>query len=458
MPSNDEVGPDDQRSLKAELRERLTAVRERTLTLIEPLSPDQFATQPAPVMGTVAWDVGHIGAFEELWLVEALDGPEVGYGDLSEVFDPIHHPRSERGAMELPSAQELEAYLNRVRKTSLDVLERLDLDQRELTRDGFVHDMIVRHEQQHQESVLITLQLMERDPQGPSTEADHLVAMEPYQPPIRQPKPDPVTQVGGMAELPATTFPLGTDRRVGHYDNERPQHEVTVDAFKIAKAPVTNGEYRHFIEDGGYEQAEHWSEDGWMIAQALDLEHPRSWRRRDGGWYVREYDRWIELPEGQPVTHVSYYEAEAYAAWAGKRLPTEAEWELAATYDPESGVKTTYPWGTEGWTPVKANLGQRLFGPAPVGSYPGGVSPVGCHQMVGDVWEWTSSVFTGYPGFQAFPYEEYSQTHLDSGYQVLRGGSWATWPACATGTFRNWHQPDHQQIFAGFRLAEGGAR
>ncbi len=446
------------RPLKRELRDRLEAVRQRTLELLEPLSHDAFTTQPAPVMGTVAWDLGHIGAFEELWLVDALDGPTVGYDDLSEAFDPIHHPRSERGSMELPTQQELLAYLGRVRKTSLDVLDRIDLDERELTEDGFVHDMIIRHEQQHQESMLITLQLMETDPQGPATEEDHLTPLEPYRPPIREAKPEPRATVEGMVDIPATTFPMGTDERVGHYDNERPQHLVEVDSFAIARAPVTNAEYLAFIEDDGYEQEAHWSEDGWIIAQAMGLDHPRFWRKRDGAWHVREYDRWLELPEGQPVTHVSYYEAEAYASWAGKRLPTEAEWELAATYDPETGVKTTYPWGDEGWTPAKANLGQRLFGPAPVGSYPDGTSPVGCHQMVGDVWEWTTSVFTGYPGFEAFPYEEYAKIHLDSGYQVLRGGSWATWPACATGTFRNWHQPDHQQIFAGFRLAEGGDR
>ncbi len=458
MPPRSLSDPETTDPLEDELRRRLEAVRERTVTLIEPLTHEAFTTQPAPVMGTVAWDVGHIGAFEELWLVEALDGPEVGYDDLSEIFDPLTHPRSERGSIELPAKHELTAYLDRVRKTSLDVLDSIDLPDRELTRDGFVHDMIVRHEQQHQETFLITLQLMEPDPQGPAPEQEHLVPLDPYPPPIRKAKPEPQTTVGGMVEIPATTFPMGTDKRVGHYDNERPQHPVEVDAFRIAKAPVTNGEFLAFVEDGGYDDPEHWSQDGWMIAQALDLEHPRFWRQRDDGWHVREYDRWIELPEDQPVIHVSYYEAEAYASWAGKRLPTEAEWELAATWDPETETKTTYPWGDEAWTPEKANLGQRLFGPAPVGAYPEGASPVGCHQMAGDVWEWTSTVFSAYPGFEAYPYDEYSKIHFDSGYQVLRGGSWATWPACATGTFRNWHQPDHQQLFAGFRVAEGGPR
>lgn len=446
-----------QARLRVELADRLADVRRRTFEIIGGVTEAQFEGQPAPVMGTVAWDVGHIGAFEELWLVDRLDGPEVGYRELSETFDPIHHPRSERGQMTLPSPAELEGYLDGVRKASLDLLDRIDLEARRLTRDGFVYDLIVRHEQQHQESMLITLQLMEADPRGPAPEQPDLQPLEPYQPPMRQPKPDAQLEVDGMAEVPGGAYEIGTDAWVGHYDNERPAHTVDVAAFRIDRAPVTNRDYLAFIEDGGYEEARWWSEDGWLISQALHLKHPRFWRLRDDGtWRVREYDRWLDLGAvaDQPVVHVSYYEAEAYATWAGKRLPTETEWEVAATWDPGAGTRTTYPWGDGPWRPELANLGQRLFGPAPVGAYPAGASPIGCHQMAGDVWEWTSSIHAAYPGFEAYPYDEYAKLHFDSGYQVLRGGSWATWPACATGTFRNWHQPDHQQLFAGFRCAE----
>jgi iron(II)-dependent oxidoreductase len=151
------------------------------------------------------------------------------------------------------------------------------------------------------------------------------------------------------------------------------------------------------------------------------------------------------------VQHVSFYEAEAYAQWAGRRLPTEAEWETAATSTAD-GEKLLQPWGDAPHR-GRANVGRARFAPAPVGSYPGGVSPVGCHGMLGDVWEWTASPFRAYPEFEPFPYPEYSAVFFDGGYRVLRGGSWATHPLVARATFRNWDHPQRRQIFSGFRTA-----
>lgn len=437
-------GPSEGRTddLRRRLAERLAAVRERTLALVEPLTRDQLTAQPEPTMGVVGWDLGHIANFEELWLVRNLGGDVPADDPVGDLYDPVKHPRSERAELDLPARDELLDYLARTRKTTLAVLDEADLAGGErLVRDGFVHDMIVRHEQQHQENMLITLQMMDDGGVGA------------YQPPLREAPPSPGERPTGMVEVPAGTYPIGAPLGPGAYDCEAPAHEVTLDAFEIDRAPVTHGDYRAFIEDGGYDDERHWSEDGWMIAQALGLRHPKYWRKVDGTWRTRLFDRLVELPLDAPVVHVSYYEAEAYAAWAGKRLPSEDEWEVAATWDPESGTKRRFPWGDETWTPEHANLGQSLFAPAPVGAYPKGVSAVGCHQLCGDVWEWTSSVLTGYPGFEAFPYPEYSSTFFDAGYQVLRGGSWATWSDCAHGTFRNWHQPDHQQLFAGLRCA-----
>jgi iron(II)-dependent oxidoreductase len=207
------------------------------------------------------------------------------------------------------------------------------------------------------------------------------------------------------------------------------------------------------MEDGGYGEASHWPEDSWDFVGGIGIEHPSSWTRtKEGRWAIREFDRVRPLPLDEPVWGVGWYEAAAFASWAGKRLPTEAEWEKAAVWDAERGVKRTYPWGAS-WDAGKANLGSRLFGTAPIGSYPEGVSPSGCHQMVGDVWEWTSDAFAAYPGFAAFPYKEYSEIFYGEGYMVLRGGSFATHPQMGRGTFRNWMFPHLRHVFAGFRCA-----
>jgi len=449
MPSADE----SENELRAAIERRLTATRDKTLALVADLPDEIFYGQPANVMGVPAWDIGHIGFFEHRWLVDALGGDPVD-AEQASLYDPFEHPRSERGELDLPERKGLRSYLSDVRERALEVLGRVELagDGR-LTRDGFVHDMIVRHEDQHRENVLVTLNLygetptLESAPDGP---VDIEGAYRPSQP---EATPDPGADVDGMVEVPACTFELGVDPQVGTYDNEWSAHEVEVDAFEIDRAPVTNAEYRVFMQDGGYDEDEHWSEDGWMIRQALDVETPMGWTKIDGEWFVRRAGRLEPLPEDEPVMHVSYYEAQAYANWANKRLPTEAEFEAAASLDPDTGEKRRFPWGPEAWQPRRGNLGQRTHRPAPVGTYPEGASPLGVHQLVGDIWEWTSSTFDPYPGFEAYPYPEYSEEHFGKNYRVLRGGSWATEPSYAHSTFRNWHQPDHQQLFAGFRCA-----
>jgi iron(II)-dependent oxidoreductase len=238
--------------------------------------------------------------------------------------------------------------------------------------------------------------------------------------------------------IPGGKFVMGTDREPSAYDNERPAHVVDVAPFLIDTVPVTNGRYLEFVEAGGYDEPRFWSEAGWAHRCAEGLTAPQFWAREGGGsWSVRRYGRRLDLPLDEPVQHVCWYEADAYARFAGKRLPTEAEWEKAA----------------EGATPDSANLGGRHFGPAPVGAYPRGASRYGAEQMIGDVWEWTASDFTAYPGFVTFPYKEYSEVFYGSDYKVLRGGSWATSPSVARVTFRNWDYPVRRQIFAGFRCA-----
>jgi len=276
-----------------------------------------------------------------------------------------------------------------------------------------------------------------------------------YEPARRREPPAAVVPVDPeSAVIPAGPFVMGTDDRGFAYDNERPAHAVDVPRFRLDLAPVTNGQYLAFMLDGGYRRRELWTDDAWLWLQGARAAHPAQWvRNADGTWSERAFGRTAPLVPDRPVVHVSWHEAVAYARWAGKRLPTEAEWEKAAAWDLEKRVARRYPWGDLSPTDDHANLEQQTFAPAAVGAYPRGRSFFGCHQMIGDVWEWTASDFAPYPGFEAFPYREYSEVHFGRGYKVLRGGSWATRPIAIRNTFRNWDLPERRQIFAGFRCA-----
>jgi iron(II)-dependent oxidoreductase len=231
---------------------------------------------------------------------------------------------------------------------------------------------------------------------------------------------------------------------------------VGLPAYFIDTEPVTNAAYIAFMEAGGYDEPSHWHPKGWEWRCEAGKRAPAFWSREGGHWLRRRFGRIEPVPPTEPVQHVCWYEADAYARWAGKRLPTEAEWEKAARWDPDAGRSRRYPWG-EVYEPSRANLGQQLLRPAEAGSYASGASAYGVRRLVGDVWEWTSSDFHGYPGFNSFPYKEYSEVFFGPGYKVLRGGSWATHPLAVRGTFRNWDYPIRRQIFTGFRCARSAA-
>ena len=437
---------DAPRRLHDDIAAALARTRARTIAIADGFSDEDLVKVHEPTMGPAHWDLGHIAHFEELWLVHGVESDEARARFADDTWDAEKQPRPTRAGLPIPARAGAMERLEASRRRTLEALARLDLSEPSaspLLRGGFVHTMILMHEMQHQENMLVTASLV---PDGR------------YHPTFREEKPRaPTAPPRGMVRVPAGPFPLGRPPGPGGYDNESPQHELDVPEFEIDVTPVTNGSFLEFVDSGGYEDETHWSEDGWMLARVHKHRHPKHWLLDGtGAWKLREFDRVVDLPLEQPVAHVSYYEAQAYAAWAGKRLPTEAEWEKAATWDARARRKLRHPWGDDAWSPPRANLDHAKFGPAPVGSYPTGVSPAGCHQMLGDVWEWTSTVFSAYEGFRAFPYDEYSKPFFDRGFQVLRGGAWATCPAVASGTFRNWHQPDHQQIFAGFRCARGG--
>ncbi|HUG39119.1 MAG TPA: ergothioneine biosynthesis protein EgtB [Longimicrobiales bacterium] len=426
----------------------LADARIRTLLLIAPLDAEELQTQHSPLMSPIVWDLGHIAHFEELWLVQNI-GPDPAakrFGEIPGMYNPFENPRAVRGSMRLPSPRESLDIMAGIRRRVLDHLPRVDLDNgSRLLEGGFVFHMVAQHEHQHDETILQTLQLKRGAPYA--TPRAWAVPERPEGSAL----PD-----GEMVRFDGGEVVIGTDTHPAAYDNERPSYLARVEPFSIDVAPVTNGAYTGFMEAGGYLERAHWSEAGWAWREESGAETPLYWYReggKDGEWHTRVMDRTGPVPPEHPVCHVTYYEAEAYASWAGKRLPTELEWETASSWDPSSGSKRVFPWGDDAPTTLDANVDQLAFGTAPVGAYPRNVSPLGCHGMIGDVWEWTSSTFSPWPGYETFPYPEYSEVFFGPDYRVLRGGSWATRSGAIRNTFRNWDYPIRRQIFSGFRCA-----
>jgi iron(II)-dependent oxidoreductase len=425
---------------RANIAAALAEARARTVQLIETVSESDLRAQHDPLMGPILWDLGHIGHFEALWLDRNLDG-KVEFVEMPGLYNPFEHPRPVRGALPLPTLSSTLESMAEIRERVLERLQRVDLESNDpLLRHGYVYQMVLQHEYQHNETMLQTLQLK----QGTA-----------YSPSVRRPRPGSRASLGNdaMVRIDANRVFIGTEDRVRAYDNERPAHRVDLAPYWMDRTPVTNGEYLAFMDDGGYERRELWSEAGRQWLDQSKADAPKYWWREDGVWMRRSMDV-IEQPDPRcPVIHVCYHEADAFARWAGKRLPTETEWEVAAAWDPENQRSRDYPWGDAMPGEQDANLDQIGFAVSPVDTYASNVSPLGCSGMLGDVWEWTSSDFNGYPGFVAFPYAEYSEVFFGTEYKVLRGGSWATRPGAVRNTFRNWDYPTRRQIFSGFRCA-----
>jgi gamma-glutamyl hercynylcysteine S-oxide synthase len=426
------------------LRERIAGdldrARRRTVALTSAVDDADLVRQHSPIMSPLVWDLAHIGNQEELWLLR-----EVAHRDamlpetINTLYDAFKFPRKDRPALPLLDPGQSRRYVREVRSRVGDLLEAASFEGDPLTDRGFVFGMIAQHEQQHDETMLATLQLRVGDPVLDAPPP-------PAAPPNAGDSPAEVLVPGGP-------FEMGTSLEPWALDNERPAHTVDVPAFWIDTTPVAAGAYQRFVDAGGYADPRWWSADGWRHRLEAGLAAPQFWLRDGGEWVRTRFGHVEVVPPDEPVQHVCWYEAEAYARWAGRRLPTEAEWEKAARYDPATGRSRRYPWGDEDPDPRRANLAGRHLRPAPVGAYPDGVSPLGVQQLIGDVWEWTSSDFLPYPGFAAFPYREYSEVFFGGPYKVLRGGSWAVDPVACRGTFRNWDYPIRRQIFAGFRCA-----
>jgi len=422
---------------RQEIANLLAEARERTLLLVSSLSDEDLHCQHDPLMSPIIWDIGHIAHFEELWLTRNLDGP-IEFSEMPGMYNPFEHPRATRASLALPGLSESVGQLNEIRARVLERLESVELDPANpLLRDGYVYHMVLQHEYQHNETILQTLQLKKGDPyRAPRART--------FGPQRSSPK--------DMVAFPAGHVTIGTNDRRAAYDNERPLHDVEVKPFYMDRAPVTNGRYLEFMHDGGYQRPEFWSDPGrrWLAESGADS--PKYWTREGDRWVNRVMDLTREVDPDRPVCHVCYHEAEAFARWDGKRLPTEIEWEAGASWDSATDSARAFPWGSRPDAKL-ANVDQLSFDTAPVGTFTENVSSAGYYGMIGDVWEWTSSDFVDYPGFQSFPYREYSEAFFGTEYKVLRGGSWATRPGAIRNTFRNWDYPIRRQIFSGFRCA-----
>jgi gamma-glutamyl hercynylcysteine S-oxide synthase len=363
-------------STREAIAERLGEARRRTLALIEPLDDERLNRVYSPLLSPLAWDLGHIANFEELWLVQTIGGREPLHGELGRTYDAIENPRRTRGELPILRDAELRAYLADVRERTLEVLDEVDIGaeaEDPLLRDGFVYELLLAHEQQHNETMLQLLQMV-----------DGYEPLEPF-------GPGAVASVSAaeMVHVPASAHQIGAPASGFAYDNERPRHAVELNSFEIDRTPVTNAAYSQFVEETGSEPPLYWERDG------------------AGGWVLTRMGGRDQIHPTHPVLHVSWSEADAFARWAGKRLPTEHEWEAARPH---------------------------LDG-------------------VGQAWEWTSSDFVAYPGFVAFPYREYSEVFFGGDHKVLRGASWATDPNVVRPSFRNWDLPQRRQIFSGIRCA-----
>lgn len=420
---------------REQLRNALESVRQKTLRLLG-LVPEEFLkVRVHSFYSPIGWHFGHIGRTEEFWISHKAIGRPVLDDHLSFLFaDLPENPKDNR--VHLPSREEIVLYLSRTRERTLADLAsaRMESDNRFLN-EGYAWDFALQHECQHQETICEMLQLIHAH--RPFAQLDVL----------EWPDPDEdafITVSGG-------TFEMGTNAR-NVYDNEGCAHSVAVSDFKMAKTPVTVSQWLCFMKDGGYSRPGYWSPEGWAWRCTEDVQMPEYWLRAGNGYAAFGGLGLREMHPNEPVAGISWFEAEAYLKWSGKRFPTEAEWEFAAARSATPGGY--YPWGNEEPNSHTAVFGIDSWKPLPVGSKKCGANADGILDLAGNVWEWTSTPFGPYPGFEAFPYEGYSKDHMQGQHKVCRGGSWATAAPILRRTFRNWYVPTYRQGFLGLRCAD----
>jgi gamma-glutamyl hercynylcysteine S-oxide synthase len=423
----------------ARLADMLRDSRDRTLELVAGLSPEQLLGPRLDIVNPLLWEIGHLAWFHEHFALRRLDGGDTLLPEADHLYNSAVVPHDTRWDLPLPSLDRTLEYMRAVQDALVSRLDRPLASEEE----SFLYQLTTFHEDMHDEAFTYTRQTLgypEPKFRGSRLPADAEAGAWP-----------------GDVEVPGGRFVLGSSPAAPFvFDNEKWAHPVTVGPFRIARAPVTNAEFAAFVAAGGYRQRKFWDEPGWRWRESVGAEHPIYWIGDDTGrWAVRRFDREEELRPHQPVIHVNWHEASAWCRWAGRRLPTEVEWEVAAAAEPtgEGGLgkrKRTYPWGEVAPTARHSNLDAVALGCVDVAACAEGDSPWGCRQMIGNVWEWTQSTFEPYPGFLPDVYEEYSEPWFGT-RNVLRGGAWATRSRMINNNYRNFFPPDRRDVLAGFR-------
>ena len=414
--------------------------RKRTLELVDGLDAEQVIGPELPTVNPLQWEIGHVGWFHEFFILRRIydQQPRLERGDT--LYDSIAISHDTRWNLPLYTLDETLAYMEEVLEAAVG---RLDGGLASET-DSFLYQFTTYHEDMHDEAFCWA-----RQTHGfptPVFAAEHG-------------RPAPEREAGsleGDAEIPGGTFLLGTPPDAPFlFDNEKYGHEVTVAPFRMARAAVTNAEFAEFVADGGYDRPELWDDAGWRWRVATEADHPVFWVSDGaGGWGVRQFERVVDFAPHRAITHVNWYEASAYCRWAGRRLPSEAEWEYAATANGDTrdglAVKRRYPWGEDAPDGALANLDGFALETVDVAAHAAGDNPWGCRQLIGNVWEWTTDTFGPFPGFSPDAYKEYSEP-LFGDTKVLRGGAWTTRGRMASSQYRNYFGPERRDVFAGFR-------
>ncbi len=417
--------------------------RERTQELVRDLADEQLTVRMTEIVNPFRWELGHVAFFYDVFLLRILGTDRFLLEGAETLYDSFKVDHDDRWDLPLPSRKETSAYMQRVFERVVDRLGSHEPNGNET----YLHLLSVLHEDMHGEAFTYMRQTLEYPEPQLSIAQEKSIHIDIGSGPWT-----------GDIEIPGGLFQLGATPDLPFvYDNEKWAHPVETPPYRMARAPVTNAEFAGFVEERGYLRRELWSHQGWVWRVKTGVEHPVYWERGANSWLRRHFNRLVQLEEHAPVIHVNWYEAEAYCNWAGRRLPTEAEWELAASAEPTpdgKGItehKRRYPWGDEPHFPDRANLDSRFLGCADVGAFPSGDSAFGCRQMIGNVWEWTASAFYPFPGYIVdSPYKEYSAPWF--GYRkVLKGGAWATRSRLACNSYRNFFQPYRRDVFAGFR-------
>lgn len=427
------------RPTAAFLLDALLDARSVELQLLNDLTDAQMLGTRAHFLEPPIWEMGHVGWFQEYWILRHLDGRAPLLPGSDRIYDAFNVPYRQRWDHRYPSRRQSLEYISSVLDRSVARLSSREPS----TEEAYFYTLAALHEDMHTENLTLILQTL----------GCARPRLAPFDPTSAWPPVDEAYRARDVA-VPGGPFALGaTDDEPFVFDNEKWAHPVEVAPFRIASTPVTNAEFQQFVEDGGYRRRALWDRHGWEWRRREGAEHPLFWGRgHHGRWCERRFDAAVPLEPWYPVVHVNWFEAQAYCRWAGRRLPTEAEWEMAATLEPATGHKRRFPWGDEPPTPERANLDFRAGGTVDVRALPDGDSPVGCRQMIGNVWEWVEDTFEPYPGFECDPYKEYSQPYFGQ-KKVLRGGGWTTRSRLIRSTWRNFYMRHRRNIFAGFRTA-----